>query len=183
MGVSATCGQCRNVPMCLRNLQKIGAWGPNRNWDIDLPTLPCICSTWPGFCVPVLCPWLCQHLPSALKMSLMCCRNLQKILVYGILIEAEILTFPTPPYICSTWPSFWALALHPWMYQHLLSGLEMFLCVSETSKKFGAWGPNRSWDIDLPLPHVFAQIGLVFGHWHSAHRCVNTSQVVCSYVS
>ena len=48
----------------------------------------------------------------------------------------------------------------------------------EPPKKIGAWGPNRSCDIDLPTPHLFAQLGLVFGHWHSAHGCVNTSQVV-----
>ena len=54
--------------------------------------------------------------------------NLQKHLVYGALIEAEILTSPSPMYLL-----------------------------------------------------ILAK----FGHWHSAHRCVHTSQVVlkCVYVS
>ena len=49
----------------------------------------------------------------------MCLNNLQKNLVHGVLIEAEILT--------------------------------------------------------SPLPHVFAQLGKVFGHQDSAHGSVNTS--------
>ena len=49
--------------------KKIGAWDPNRSWDIDLPTPPCICSTWPGLWVQVLCPLVCQHLPSGLKCT------------------------------------------------------------------------------------------------------------------
>ena len=47
---------------------------------------------------------------------------------------------------------FWPLALCLQVCQHLTSDLEMFLCVLGTSKKFGAWGPNRSLDIDLPTP-------------------------------
>ena len=95
----------RDVSRCLRNLKKIGTWGLSRSWDIDLPTFPCI---------------------------------------------------------CSTWTSFWALALNPWVCQHLLSGKEMFVCVSGISKKFDAWGPNRRWDSDVSPPHVFAEFGLVF---------------------
>ena len=114
MGVSATCGLCRNVPMCLRNLQNVGAWGPNGSWDIVLPT---------------------------------------------------------SPYICWSHPRFWALALCPWICQHLPSGLEMFLCFSGTSKKFGAWGSNRSSDIDLfPPPCIFST-------WHGFWV-----QVVCPHV-
>ena len=49
----------------------------------------------------------------------------------------------TPPGICSSWPSYPVPMLHPQVCQHLPSGLKRFLCVSETSKKFVAWGPNR----------------------------------------
>ena len=46
----------------------------------------------------------------------------------------------------------------------LTSDLVMFLCVSGTSKNvFGAWGLNRSLDIDLPTPHSFSQLSLVLG--------------------
>ena len=36
----------------------------------------------------------------------------------------------------------------------------MSLCLSGTSKNFGAWGSNRSWDIDLLLPPC------IFSTWH-----------------
>ena len=56
-GVSTPAKWSRNAPMCLRNFQKVfGAWGLNRSWDIDLPTSPCICSTWP-------CYWVTSTLP------------------------------------------------------------------------------------------------------------------------
>ena len=99
-GVATPPTWSRNDSSCLRNLQRtFCAWCPNRSWDIDLPTPPCICSTWPGLWVQVLCPLVCQH-PKWSKNVSMCHRNLQKM--------------------------------------------------------FGAWGHNRSWDIDLPTPHIFA---------------------------
>ena len=108
MGVSATCGWCRNVPMCLRNLQNVGAWGPNGSWDIVLPT---------------------------------------------------------SPYICWSHPRFWALALCPWIYQHLSSGLEMFLCVSGTSKINLVYGAlTEAQILTYPLSHVFSQFGLILGN-------------------
>ena len=112
-----------NVTIYFRNVQKIcGAWGSNRSWDIDLPTPPCISSTWPGLWTLALSSWVCQHLPSGLQMYLCISGTYKLNVVHGALMEAEILT-------------------------------------------------------SLP-PNVFVQLGLVFGHWHSAHRCVNTSQVV-----
>ena len=86
--------------------------------------------------------------------------------------------FTTLLCICLTWPSYQVPMLHPQVCQHLPSGLKMLLCVSATSTKFGAWGPIRCWDIDSPLPHVFAQLGSDLGHWCSIHGCANTSQVV-----
>ena len=122
-GVSTPAKWSRNAPMCLRNFQKIFvAGGPNRSWDIDLPTPPCISSTWPGLWTLALSSWVCQHLPSGLQMYLCVSGTYKLNVVHGALMEAEILT-------------------------------------------------------SLP-PNVFVQLGLVFGHWHSAHRCVNTSQVV-----
>ena len=60
---------------------------------------------------------------------------------------------PATPCICSTQPHFGSLALCPWVCQHLQSCLEMFLmCLRNLQKKFGAWGPNKSQDIDLPSP-------------------------------
>ena len=52
------------------------------------------------------------------------------------------------------------------------NGLQMFLCVSETSKQ------NLVFGALIEAPHVFAQLGRGFVHWHSAYRCVNTSQMV-----
>ena len=71
---------------------------------------------------------------------------------------------------------FWVLALCPKVCQHLPSDLEMFLCVSGTSKNvFGAWGPNRSWDIDTSsLPLCICSTVASFGSYHSAHMGVST---------
>ena len=61
----------KNVSMCLRNFQrKFGALGPNRSWDIDLPTPPCICPMWPSFGALAVCPQVSQHLPSGLEILL-----------------------------------------------------------------------------------------------------------------
>ena len=58
---------------------------------------------------------------------------------------------------------FWALVLCLQVCQHLPSGLEMFLCVSGASKKFGAWGLIEAEILTSPLPNVFAQLGLGLG--------------------
>ena len=240
-GVSTPVKWSRNVSMCLRNLQKVfGVWGPNRSWDIDIPAHH-VFAQCGLFWVLVIYLWVYQHLPSSLQMFLYVSGTSKKYLVYGDLIETEILISP-PQGICSTCPCYWALALYPKVCQHLPSSLIMFLCVLGTSKKylvhgalieagiltstlphafaqcnpvlsagtlpkgvsttvkwsrnvpmclrnfqnvFGAWGLNRSWDIDLPAPHVFAQLGLVLGTYHSTHGVSTSSQVVyqCSYMS
>ena len=67
------------------------------------------------------------------------------------------------------------------------------MCLRNLLNVFGAWGPNRSWDIDLPapnvfaLPHAFAQINPVLSAWHSEilthapHVCQHlvTGQEIC----
>ena len=98
MGVSATCGGCRNAPICLRNVQKTLVQGTLIVAEILISPSPCICSTWPGFWVPVLSPLGCQHLPSGLKYSYVSQKLLKK-LVHGALIEAEILTLPPQMYL------------------------------------------------------------------------------------
>ena len=131
----------------------------------------------PGFWVLVLYPWVCQHLPRGLEMFLCVSGTSKKYLVHGALIEAEILTSP-PQCICSTWPGFWVLVLYPWVCQHLPSGLEMFLCVSGTSKEiFGAWTLIEAEILTSPLPMYLLNLAH-FGYWYSACRCVNTSQVI-----
>ena len=72
--------------------------------------------------------------PKWSRNVLMCLRNLQtKFGAWGP-NEAEILTFPPPMYLLNlAW--IWVLVLYPWVCQHLQGGLEMFLCVSGTSKK------------------------------------------------
>ena len=64
-------------------------------------------------------------------------------LLYGALIEAEILTSPLPMYLLNP-AQFWVLALCPWVCQHLPSDLEMSFVSWDPQRKFGAWGPNRS---------------------------------------
>ena len=86
----------------------------------------------------------------------MCLGNLQK--VFGALDPHRSWD------ICSIQPSFgdWHSACR--CVNTCQANLEMFLCVSGTSKKvFGAWGPNRSWDIDLLFLHVFPQLRPVLG--------------------
>ena len=94
----------------------------------------------------------------------MCLRNLQKVFGAWALIEAEILTSTTPTCICSNSGQFWVLALCPNVCQHLPSSLEMFLCVSGTSKKYLVHGALIEAGILIsPLCHVFAQLVPVLG--------------------
>ena len=99
--------------------------------------------------------------PRISKIFLCVSGTSKKHLVHEALTEAEILTYPLPMYLLNL-AQLWSLALYLQVCQHLPHGLEMFLCVSGTSKRtFCVWGPKRSWDIDLPTPHVFAQLGPV----------------------
>ena len=91
--------------------------------------------------VLALCPWASQHLSSGLEMFLCVSETSKQNLVYGALIETEILT-PSHIYLLKL-AQFWVLALCPQVGQHLPSGLQMFLCVSGTSKKFGTWKHNE----------------------------------------
>ena len=144
--------------LCVSEPTKIfGVWSSNGSQDIDLSTPKCICSTWPGFWVLVIYPWVCQHLQSSLQMFLCVSGTSKKYLVYGDLIEAEILTTP-PQGIWSTYPCYLALALCTRVCQHLPSSLVMFPCVSGTSKKYLVHGALIEAEIlTSTLPHAFAQ--------------------------
>ena len=132
--------------MCLRNFQNNLVHGALIEAEILTSPSPCICSPWPSFWALALCPQVCQHLPSDLKMFLCVSGTSKKHLVYGALIEAKILTSSTPC-ICSTWPGFWVLALCPQVLAlcpppNLSRNVSM--CLKNLHKIFGAWGPNRS---------------------------------------
>ena len=99
MDVSTPPKWSRNVPISFRNFQKrFGAWSSNGGRDIDLPTPPCIFSTWPRFWVLELCPQVWQNFPSDLVMFLYVSGTSKKSLVHGALIEAELLTSLPPIY-------------------------------------------------------------------------------------
>ena len=164
--------------------KKFGAWGPNRCWDIDFSTLLCICLTWPSYQVPMLHPQVCQHLPSGLKCSYVS-QKPPKNLVHGALIDAEILTSPLPHVFAQPGQDLGTDTLPVGVPTTSQVSLKMFLCVSETSKKIGAWDPNRCWDIDSPTPPCICSTWPRYGHWCSACGCGNTSPsgLKCSYVS
>ena len=132
----------------------------NLAWFLDAGTLPMGVSTPPKWStnVPI------------------CFRNIKRNLVHGALIEAEILTSPLPMYLfnlawflgTSTLPTFWSTTSQAVYKCSYVS--------QEPPKKFGAWGPNRSWDIDLPTPQCFCSIQPSFECWYSACMCGNTSQ-------
>ena len=112
IGVSTPPKWSRNVHLCLRNLQNnFFAWDPNRSWDIDLPTPPCISSTQPSFSVLALCPQVCQHLSSGLICSYVPQEPTIKFDAWGPNRNC-VLTSP-PQCISSTWPSLGAPALYP----------------------------------------------------------------------
>ena len=99
-GVSTPTKWSRNVSICLKNLQIIfGAWGFNRSWDIDLPSPKCNCLTLPSCWALVLYLQVCQHLLSGLQMFLCVSDTSKENLVYGALIENQILTSPFPIYL------------------------------------------------------------------------------------
>ena len=120
-----------------------GALKDAKNW---LPNvLAQLTKIWPL----MLCLWVCKHLPSQSENVPMCLRNLQKNLVHEALIDAEILTSPLPYVFAQLDPVI--------RYQCFTCGCAntfqvvwKYSNVSQNSlKKFGAWGPNRCWDIDF----------------------------------
>ena len=127
------------------------------------------------FWVLALCPKVCQHLSSGLKCSYVPQEPLN-ILVHVALIEAEIMTSPLP-HVFSQLSPVLKLALCPQVCQHQSCGLKMFLCVSETSKNL-VHGALIEAEILTSLSPCISSTQPSFGHWHSFHRHVNTSQVV-----
>ena len=177
MGVSTPPKWSRNI-LCVSGTSKtILVHGSLIEAEILTSPPPCISSTWASCWAPALCPWVCQHLPSGLEMFLCVSETSQKNLVYGALIEAEILTSPLPMYLTNS-AQFWALALCPQVCQHLPSSLNVPMCLRNLPKEFGTWGPQRSWDIGLPTCQCISSTQPSFGCWHSVYGCVNTSKMV-----
>ena len=79
----------------------------------------------------------------------MCLRNLQKNLVHGALIEAEILTSPSPMYLLNL-AQFWVLGLCPQLGQHLPSGLKYSYVSQEPPNKIWCMGSKEA-EILTPL--------------------------------
>ena len=99
IGVSPHPKWSRNVPMCLRNLQTtFGVWDPNRSQDTDLPLPYLFAQLGPVLGAGTLLTGVSTP-PKWPRDVSMCLRNLQKNLVHGALIEAEILTSPSPMYL------------------------------------------------------------------------------------
>ena len=72
----------------------------------------------------------------------------------------------------------WSLALWLQVCQHLPHGLICSYVSQELLKKLVHGTLIEAEILTSPLPHVFAQLGLVYGCKCSAHWYVNTSQVV-----
>ena len=183
MHVSTPPKWSKHIHLCLRNLQKIGTWGANRSWDIDLPTSTCICSIQPSIghqysdqrYVNISQVVLkCFYVPQELPNKMWCIGPLQKLRYWP----------PHSPMYLLNLAQLWTLVLFTQVCQHLPSGLKFPMC-HRNFQEIGTWGPNRSLDIDLPTPTCICSTQPRFGYWHSAHKCVNTSQAVykCFYVS
>ena len=151
----------RNVPMCLRNLQKVFVHGTLIEAEILTYQLPMYLLNLAWFLGTSTLPTGGSTPPKWSRNVSMCLKNLQKVFVHGALIEAQILTSPSPMYLLNL-AQLWALTLCLQVCQHLPSGLQMFLCVSETSKPNLVHGALMEAKIlTSPLPHAFAQLGLV----------------------
>ena len=86
------------------------------------------------FWVLALCQQVCQHLPSSLQMFLYLSGTIKKCLVNGALIETGVLTSTLSHLFAQLGLVFVCQCSTHRMCQHLPSSLEMFLCVSGTSK-------------------------------------------------
>ena len=132
--VSATHWLCRNVPICLRNLQKNWCLGAQIEAEILTSQPPNVFAQFVLDLGASALPMGASTPPTWSRNVPMCLKTLQKYLMPGALIESEILSSPLPHVFAELCLVLWALVLHLWICQHLPSSLEMFLCVSETSK-------------------------------------------------
>ena len=94
MVVSATCGWCRNVPMCLLNLQKFGAWALTEAEVLTSPLPHVISQLGPVLGTDTLPTGVST--PSKWSINVPMCQEPPKNLVHGALMEVEILTSPLP---------------------------------------------------------------------------------------
>ena len=90
----------------------------------------------------------------------MCLRNVQKIGASG-LNGCQDNDLPTPNVFAQLGPVLGTGTLSAGVSTPPKLSRNVPMCLRNLQKVFGAWGLNRSWDIDLPLCHVFAQLGLV----------------------
>ena len=149
--------------MCLKNLQKYLVHGVLIEAEILTSPLPHVF----GQLGPEFRCWCsahgCVNASQVVWNIPMCLRNFSNYLGHGVLIETEILTSPLPHVFAtlglvvghSTLPTGGSTPLKQYR--------NVSMCLRNLQTKFGAWVPNRNWHIDLPLPHVFATLGLDCG--------------------
>ena len=106
MGVLTPSKWSKSVPMCLRNVQKNLVHGALI--DAEILTSPS-----PMYLLNLACffggnaPPMCVLIPPKWSKSVpMCPRNLQNMLVFGALVDAEILTSPLPYVFAQLGPFF-----------------------------------------------------------------------------
>ena len=172
MHVSATCGWCRNVPMCHRNLPKCDALGHNRRWHIDLPTPHVFVQLSPVLGAGTLLTGV--SIPSKGSGNvLLCLRNIQNIFgAWGPNRSWDI--DPHLPHVFHQLSPVLGTSSLPTGMSTPVKWSKMFLCASGPPK-IGVREPNGSWDIDIPTPPCICSTQSSFGCQHSVHRCVNTS--------
>ena len=100
LGTGTLPAVCHHLPSALemfyvsKEPQKHLVHGALIEAEIWTSPSPCICSAWPGFWAPALCPQVCQYLPCDVEMFLHVSGTSEKYLVHGALLDAEILTSP-----------------------------------------------------------------------------------------
>ena len=91
-------------------------------------------------------------------------RNFQKNLMHGALIEAEILTLPSPMYMLSLAQFLGASALPMGVSTPPKWSTNVPTCLRNLQKNLVHGALIEAEILTSPLPHIFAQLGLVLGH-------------------
>ena len=143
--------------MCLRNLQKFGAWALIEAEILTSPH-PMYLLNLAQFWVPVLCQWVHHHLPCSLKMFLCVSGTSKRNLVCGTIIEAEILTSPLP-YVFAQFSQVLGAGTHGCVNTSQV--VKKCFYVSQEPPKNGALIEAEI--LTSPLPHVFVQLTQVLG--------------------
>ena len=105
-------------------------------------------------------------------------------LVHGALTEAEALTSPLPN-VCAQFGLVWGISTLPTgVSTPLKCSRNVQMCHRNLQTKFGVWGFNRSWGIDLPSSmHLFNLDWFLGSGTLPAGVSHLPSSVKCSYVS